>query len=490
MKTKELIERVNTSISKYDMINPCDSLLIGLSGGADSMALLHILLRLCPEFNLRLGIAHFNHCLRGLESERDAEFVCLTADQLNLPFFSEKVDIKKFSRDHKLSLEEAGRIARHRFLHQTAYTHGFDKIVLGHQKDDMAETVLINILRGSGSRGISGIPPRRGIIIRPLIDIRKSDIEDFLHSENILHITDSSNSDPGFHRNRIRLELIPLLATKYNKDVVEILSRTAKILRDEQNWVDSMINPLFKSVKILEEGPNVTLSVPGLKIMHPAAARLIIRKAILEVKGNLYGVKFKHMDAIFEIIFTDPSASKQIDLPGPIKIKRDNDRLTIVHRQNRGRTSYSNIPNRAQHSQFSYKINEPGRLYIKEIDQWIELILISQDQINVMIQSNFTTGSPHEAYMDMAQICFPLTVRSWQPGDRFSPLGLSGSQKVKEFLTNQKVPVSKKINIAILESAGKIIWVAGFRIDNLVKLKSTSKKGIRAKMLNELHTQK
>ncbi len=483
METKEIIEQVNATILKHDMIKTGDHVLMGVSGGADSIGMVHILLMLCSaELNIQLGIAHFDHGLRGTQSQRDAGFVDGVARKFNLPFYLEKEDISKFSIDHKLSVEEAGRTLRYQFLFKTAADHGFDKIALGHNRNDMAETVLMNIFRGSGPQGIAGIPPKRGMIIRPLIDILKSDIETFVDRENIAFVTDSSNNDLCFLRNQIRLELIPLLASSYNSDIVETLSRTAEIFREEQSWIDTIINPLFESVRLDEDEPNIALSIPDLKKTPLAASRRIIRKAIFQVKGNLQGVGFKHMDAIFELMLSPHGKNKILDLPGPIKIKREHARLIIVRRKNSGRTHSNSHDNMRNFPGFSYQINEPGSVYIKEIDYWIELEPISADQVHRLKQLNVITETGQEAYMDMSRAGFPITIRSWSPEDRFSPLGLRGTQKVKKFLSNNKVPLSKRKTIAILEHAGCIIWVAGFRIDNCVRIKTDSEKVLKARL--------
>jgi tRNA(Ile)-lysidine synthase len=468
------------------MIKQGDAVLIGVSGGADSIALVHVMLEFCSVLDLHLGIAHFDHGLRLTESERDARFVRRIANKLNLPFYFEKMDIKKFSMDYKMSIEEAGRTARYNFLRKTACRHSFDKIALGHHKDDMAETILMNILRGSGPQGIAGIPAKRDIIIRPLIGVRKSDIKEFLSKKNIVYATDSSNMDPSFLRNRIRLKLIPLLISDYNSEIVEILNRTADIIRDEQTWIDSIISPLYEEAKLPGCGQDVRLSIPELKKMKGAAAKRIIRKAIFEVRKNFHGLEFKHVEAIFELITAESTKNKQLDLPGPLKIIIENGVLAIIRRKYHGRPRCVKVSKELNPCNFRYRINKPGSLYIKETDQWIEMTMLSENQINQLIESNFSTASGQEAYMDMEHFCFPIIIRSWRPGDRFSPLGLSGSQKVKKFLTNNKVSIFTRKNIAVLESAGKIIWVAGFRIDNSVRLKPGSNRVLRVKLANRL----
>ncbi len=482
MESIRLIKAVKETVIKHSMFKYGDAVLAGVSGGADSVALVHILLKLLPEFDLHMGIAHFDHGLRSAESDRDAEFVLSVANKLNLPCYSKKVDVKKFSTQHKLSTEEAGRILRHNFLTETAREHGFDKIALGHQKNDMAETVLINILRGSGPQGISGIPPKRDMIIRPLINISRSDIEYFLRSENIAHITDSSNMDPRFLRNRIRNRLIPLLASEYNSEIIETLNRTAEILRDEQNWLDSMIDPLFEKIKLPADNANVTISIPELRKIPIAAAKRIIRKAVFEVKGNLHGVGFRHMDAILELITSD-NKKNQFDLPGRVGIKREKDMLVIIRRKNKGRVKCISEHNGMQHSLFEYQIGGPQTVVIKEIGQLIQLTELSSIQVLCLKETKFYAVDPQEAYMDMASICYPLIVRSFRPGDRFSPLGLSGFQKLKKFFINNKIPFAQRKSIPILECSGKIIWVAGYRIDDSVKVKPYTQKVLKARLL-------
>lgn len=483
MKIEEIIEKVNATILKHDMLKKGDNVLMGVSGGADSMAMVHVLLMLCSAaLDIRMGIAHLDHGLRGTQSQWDARFVDGVAQKFNLPFHLKKADIRKFSIDQKLSLEEAGRALRYEFLFKTAKEHGFDKIALGHNRDDMAETVLMNILRGSGPKGLAGIPPKRGIIIRPLIDIRKSDIEAFLSNENIGFVTDSSNNDLCFLRNQIRIELIPLLAFAYNSEIVETLSRMAEIFREEQSWIDTIINPLLESVRLPEDEPNIALSIPDLKKAPLAAARRIIRKAIFQVKGNLHGVGFRHIDAIFEQVLSTHGKNKILDLPGPIRIKREDHRLLIVRRKNSGRPQNNPVDKMPNFPGFSYQINEPGSVYIREIDHWIELQPLSAEQVNRLKSINGIKKTGQEAYMDMSCAGFPITIRSWYPEDRFSPLGLQGSQKVKKFLSNNKVPLPERKNVAVLEYAGRIIWVAGFRIDNCVRVKTDSKNILKARL--------
>ena len=482
MDSEAIVKTAKATIIKYSMLKSGDSVLAGVSGGADSIALAHILLRLRPEFNLRIGIAHLDHSLRGSESDHDAEFVLSFAKTFELPCYYHKADVKTFSIRHKLSTEEAGRILRHKFLVKTARIHGFDKIALGHQKDDLAETVLINILRGSGPQGISGIPPKRGLLIRPLINIGRSDLENFLTSELIAHVKDSTNTDLRIHRNRVRHHLIPFLKSEYNCEIVETLNRTAEILRDEQSWLNCLIEPLFKRIKLSEENANISLSVQELKKLPIAAARRLIRRAVLEVKGNLYGIGFKHLDAVLELI-TQDNPKNQFDLPGSLRIKRNHHKLIISRHTDRGRRNTHIARNKTQQPLYEYIIKGPQTVFIKEADQAVQLTELTSSQILRLKESNFHGTDPQEAYMDMASLSFPIIFRTFRTGDRFRPLGVSGFQKLKKFFINNKVPVFKRKQIPLLECSGKIIWVAGYRIDESVKVNPGTEKVLKARLL-------
>jgi tRNA(Ile)-lysidine synthase len=249
--------------------------------------------------------------------------------------------------------------------------------------------------------------------------------------------------DPLFLRNRIRHSLMPLLASEYNAEIVENLNRTGEILRDEQIWLDSMIEPLLEKTKLPGDNNHFNLSIPELKKMPIAAARRIIRQGVSKIKGNLHGVGFKHMDAVLDLI-TSNNKNSQFDFPGPVRIKRENDKLVIFRQKNNIRFKTDGINHEFQQPLFEYQINGPQTVFIKEIDQLVQLTELSSKEVFCLKKSNFYATDPQEEYIDMASLCYPLIIRSFRAGDRFKPLGLKGSQKLKKFFTNNKVPFSQK----------------------------------------------
>ena len=314
----------------FKMFRSGDKVLVGLSGGADSVALLHILFSLKNKFSIKVGAVHLNHCLRGQESERDEQFAMDMAEKLDVPFYHGKIDVKKFCKKNKLSLEDAARQVRYDFFEKIAKKNGYSKIAVGHHADDNAELILMNILRGSGPSGLSGILPVRNLkIVRPLIELTRVKILEFLDLKNILYITDSSNNDQTFLRNRVRLSLIPFLKESFNPSIVETLNRTGAIIRSENQWFSDEVTPIFEEVVIKRDEKKIKLSIIALKKVHPAAVRRIIRMAIKAIKGDLKRISQGHVDNIIEQV-EKGSHGKNLDLPDRIQAKINYGYLIIV----------------------------------------------------------------------------------------------------------------------------------------------------------------
>ena len=458
------------------MLQSGDSVLVGVSGGPDSVALLHVLHRLAQPFSLTLGVAHLNHCLRKKDSDRDAEFVGSLAGRFNLPFFLEKKDVRKYQLRHKLSLEEAARKLRYNFFHHTAKENRFNKIALGHHRDDNAELILMYLIRGSGRLGLTGIPSvRNNIIIRPLIHVSRNEIIDFLTTEGFEFVTDLSNQDRRFFRNKIRHQLIPLLENSYNPEIKRTITRLAAILRTEDEWIETLLESSYKeSLSVIQEN-KVVLSIPRVKDIHLAAIRRIIRKAIAHVKSDLKRITFKHVDAVTTLIRTGPSYGN-LDLPNGIKVKREGDQLIFSTEKNDHQTESSD--NRTSSFDYEYIIQKPDILLIKEIGRYIKFSVI-----DIKEQPDFIRSGQSVAFFDIEKLSFPMILRNFKPGDRFSPLGMSGSQKVKNYFINNKISRSERSICPLLISDGRIIWIVGHRIDDSVKVVPSTKKLLKAELL-------
>lgn len=316
-------------MDELGMLGKQERILMGISGGPDSVALARVLVELRKTLGLSLGLAHLNHGLRGEESLRDEAFVREFSKSHDLPLIIETRDIKSMAKDTGLSLEEAGRNARYDFFSRAAKEEGYTQIALGHNWDDHVELVLMNILRGTGTRGLRGIPPiRAGHIIRPLIQTPKTEIIGFLARIGQDFVTDSSNTDPAFLRNRVRHRLIPMLEKEFNPDIKTGLNRLSQILSMEDDFMTEQTDLAFKTVVTKAEGSQITLSISNLVNLHPAIANRILRRSICQIKQNLRQISHTHIQDILGLIHT-AEAGKSLDLPGQIRVYKTKNRLCI-----------------------------------------------------------------------------------------------------------------------------------------------------------------
>ena len=320
-----IINKVKATIERYRLIAKNDKVLVAVSGGPDSVALLYILNGLKKELGLKLHIAHLDHRIRK-DSYRDREFVERLAGRLKLPITTAQLNVKKLAKGG--SLEEICRNARLGFLFRVARQIKADKIALGHNLDDQAETVLMRILRGTGLYGLSGILPKRNIaghqIIRPLIGLKRGEIETYLKRKRIRPRIDTSNLEDIYFRNKIRNRLLPLLEKKYNRNIKEILSNMAESAGYDYDYMQSLALMAMKRMK-------GRLSLQRLLKLHPAIRRLILREAIAGVKGSTRRITFQHMREMEDLLLNRP-VNSIVDLPKGVSVVKKKTTLFFYHR--------------------------------------------------------------------------------------------------------------------------------------------------------------
>jgi tRNA(Ile)-lysidine synthase len=474
---KKILQTVDHTLRTYRMVQNGDAVLIGVSGGPDSVALVHILLALAPAYALRIALGHLNHCLRQNESERDEAFVTALANRIELPIHVERENVRCYQKQHRLSLEEAAREVRYRFYYALAARYGYDKIALGHHSDDNAELILMCLLRGSGPAGLCGIPPvRDDKIVRPLIKLRRSQIMDYVAAKKLDFIEDSSNLDSQFLRNKIRQQLIPQLKAEYNPQLIVALNRLAEIMDPEQQMIESLIRPMFEKALIFEKQGRLGLGIAGLNQQPLAVRRRLIRRAILRVKGNLRRIALVHIEAVLKLA-QKGSPANTLDLPDGIRIRRLEDMLLVSREAPRPRRRVR-APVPSAKPAYEYRLAAPGVIRIKETAVQISFSEIPRDPEFDRCQT-----APRIVFFDMDRIRFPLVIRSFCPGDRFSPLGMCGRQKLKKFFIDHKVARAERKRCPIVLSRNKIIWVAGYRLDNSVKITPRTRRILRAELL-------
>jgi tRNA(Ile)-lysidine synthase len=456
---------VEKTIRRYSMLTPGDTVLVGVSGGPDSVALLHVLAAIAEQWSIRLVAAYLNHNLRR-EATEEADFVTDLSAKLSIPCEVGSENVAHYRSLHRTSMQQAARQVRYRFYNETAAKYAAQKIALGHHLEDNVESVLIHFLRGAGPLGLSGIPPvRDGRFIRPLIDMTRHDILSFLAQNRIPYLTDASNRNRKYLRNRIRHDLIPALKAKYNPNIVRQLHHFSTILREEESFWEMTVSTAFQDLTVTKGNDWIGIDLEGLRQLHPAVCRRIIRRGVAAIKGDLNRIGFKHIKAV-EGLIIGLSPSRSFDLPGRICVMREPKTLLF----------YSHRPGKI--SPYRYIVDGiRDEVYIREVDAVLKLSLCQ------LYEASATKAGPCCVFADFATIRFPLIVRNFLPGDRFRPLGMSGTQKVKDFFMNKKVPIRVRRLCPMILSEETIIWVGGYRLSDLVKMTSQTRKVLKLELL-------
>lgn len=442
---------IRKTIKKYRMLSPGERVVVGVSGGADSIGLLHALTGL-GEYKPELIVAHLDHGIRGREAERDALFVKHTAEFLGLDLELGKADVPRYRKENKLSLEDAARILRYEFFEETRRKYEADRIATAHTLDDQAETVLMRLIRGSGVRGLSGIPPvSRGVIIRPLIETPRREVEKYLKSRGIGWIEDSTNELKTILRNRIRLDLLPALES-YNPRIKDALARASDILRIEEDYIERESGKKFGSV-FIQDPAGLKGNLKKYARLHQALRLRMLRAAINKLHDSLGNITSLHIFAADEFLISD-SASGESEFPDGIVIAKGYDYFLVTTRS-------------ALERRFSYTIGSPGKWKFPGFEVKVEEVTAK----------SFDVEREDVAYFDARKIVFPVEVRSFRPGDRFIPLGMNEEKKLKNFFVDSKVPRFERYRTPVFISGGKVFWVGGMRIDERFKV---GKKGAKA----------
>lgn len=330
MNVSIMLKRIRKTIADCSLLERGDHLLVAVSGGPDSVALLRAMRLLSSDYELRLTTAHLNHGLRGAEAQKEEAFVRSLCVGMGIACICKTVDIRMLQKGRGMSLEEIGREERYRFLNETAETCGARKIATGHHRDDQAETVLINLFRGCGMEGLKGIPPvRDGRIIRPLLHVGRGEILEFLHHEGLTYMTDSSNLSPLFLRNRIRHELIPELALRYNPGIIEALSHTADIIRREDDYLQAVVRQIMSQWGIVPGATEIRLPLASLLDLHEALQGRLIKCLLEAAAPPGYGIGYRHIEAVLALTRRQRRRTVSLDLPGLIHVEREGDFLGI-----------------------------------------------------------------------------------------------------------------------------------------------------------------
>jgi tRNA(Ile)-lysidine synthase len=458
-----LLQRVQQTIQDYHMFERGHTLLVAVSGGPDSMALLHALHQLREAFAIRLVVAHLNHQMRR-GAIRDVRFVEAAAHGLGIPCITQSLDVPAYGRRHKLSPEDAARRVRYAFLQTTAKAVSAHHIALGHTADDQAETVVFRLLRGSGLRGLCGIPPVRRPIVRPLIQVQRRDIMVYLRTHHIPFRNDPSNRQRRYTRNRIRLALLPQLQKSYNPRLVQTLCATAQLLAADEAALQEAAWEQFSAARIQAAPDQVHLRTARLTPLSPALQRRVLRQALAEAVGSLQGFTRTHLAHMMALLRTE-AGTKHLALPGGAVVERRYDVLII----------YRRTPPAAV--RIAQRIAVPGLCEVAALGVTIKSDIV-QGGTTV---SSFPTGDI--AWLDADKVGRDLYLRTRSPGDRFQPLGSPYMKKLKAFLIDAKIPRAERDRLPLVASRTGIAWVAGVRPADWAKVTPMTRVILRLQLI-------
>ncbi len=470
-----MLKRITSqTIKKHGMLSPGDAVLVCVSGGPDSVCLLHLLHSMKEKYALKLSVCHIDHMLRKKESSADAEFTEELAKKKNLPFFASRKNVRLRAERQGLSIEEAGRRIRYEFFEKTAKKHNINKIALGHNMDDRAETLLLNLMRGSGLDGMAGIPPERKIagtnirVIRPLIEAPRSEIEAYLEKGKNPFRVDSSNSESVYTRNRLRLELIPYIESSFEPGIKQKLAKTAAMLDEHRSYFRLSTRKTLKEIIKTGEG-SAEIKVEELRRLHPAIRRAALQEAFSFAGKDSALLSSAHIEQL-NAISESASPRGKLNLPSGISAEREYERL--IFRKSAPGAKAPGTPR---------PIKIPGRNFVPELGISIEF--------KVTRAAAVCLGEKNAAALDFEKIKLPAVIRGRKAGDRFSPLGMTGTRKLKNFLIDKKIPMRERDALPVIADSGDnilcVLLPGGRRaaIDNKYRITDGTKQALKVRIV-------
>lgn len=440
-----MLDKVVNTIRQFNMLKVGDTIVVGVSGGADSVCLLDVLNSFKDEFKLNIIIVHINHNIRGEEADYDEEYVMSLAQKYNLQIKVFSYQCEELAKQNGLGTEEMGRILRYKAFNEVAGENG--KIAVAHNINDNCETMLMNFLRGTGLKGLGGIPPVRDNIIRPLIAVTKAEIKAYCDENNLKYCTDSTNGDDSYTRNKMRLNIIPMLEQSVNKDISATMFRTANILRAEEEYIEKQAILAYNDCLVEKNRVNI----PKLLSYDKVIQRRIIRIGFRDFLNDLHDISFNHVEAVLMLCYGD--SGKSAELPQGLRAMREHDNLYFYKDEN-------NV------NGFCYEIPVDKKVRIEGQDISVLLTKCKKNEINEKLLFNIA--------FDCDKIDRKLCIRSRNTGDKIYLNGINGNKSIKKLFIELKIPRSQRDNIVMLAMDNEILWIKDYKTSDYYKASDTT----------------
>lgn len=449
-------DRIKKTILDHKLIEDGDGIVVGLSGGPDSVCLLHSLYRLSKEKKIKIYAVHINHMIRGLDAFLDSLYVMKLCQSLYIPCFIKAIDVVKYCQENKLGLEDGARKLRYQIFSEVKDRMGASKIAIGHNKNDQAETILMRIMRGTGLQGLRGIEySRLDGVIRPILDLDRQAIEDYCLEHKLLPRIDRTNLEPIYSRNKIRLKILPYMKSEFNDNIIESIVRMGDSLRLDSDYINLQVDKLAEyAVKAYNDSSYIFIDY--LKDVHQAIKTRLVILAIRKQLGNVTSIEKKHIDEILDLLPKE-KCYKKIDLPRGLHAYRFADYILISQKEIK-----------QEEFEYDYKIEIGIDKYIKEIDKTLRTRLISQSDFD---RSKFKSG---RQYLDFDKIRGQIRLRNRRQGDKIKLLG--GTKKVKDLFIGLKVPREERTFVPFLVKDDTILSIYGYRINVDYKVDDDTKR--------------
>lgn len=444
-----LIEDVRKAIYNHSMIASGDKIIVGVSGGPDSLCLLHVLKELRVEYGCSLYAVHLNHKFRGEAADADAAFVGEICRKWGIPAVIETFDVPAYIEETGLSPEEAGREIRYRLFDRVCSKVGGNKIAVAQNLNDHIETILMRFMRGSGIDGLKGIEAVRGNIIRPLLEIERLRIEKYCVENGLIPRIDKTNLEPIYHRNKVRLELIPYIEKNFNPNIKMALSRFSGLIKDENDFLETEAGGKLQGTAEFFDD-RIVIDTPKLTALHTALQRRIIRQCIEKLSDTLNGFDFKHFEGVLEL--AEKTTGAAVMLPHKLKAYRSYDKLILV----------KNIVKADKKCYYKLKYDNDNS--VDTTEGYITIERRSTKEIGEL------RGQKDTIYIDSEKIKEGLVLRCREAGDIFAPIGMKGTKKLKEYLIDEKVPREERDELKLIADGSEIVWIVGGRLSEKYKI--------------------